>query len=73
MVNPQTRATAFNEYFLSLAEKHCVDDDDDDDDGNDDSSKKNNKNNSNIYTPKHYLLKAFNKNLPNIKMKSTST
>lgn len=26
--NPKTIANAFNEYFLSLVEKRCVDDDD---------------------------------------------
>ena len=41
--NPQTITNAFNEYFLSLVEKECVDDDDDDDDnGNDDISNRDN-------------------------------
>lgn len=42
--NPQTVANAFNEYFLPLVKKRCVDDDDND--GNDDSSNMNNKGNT---------------------------
>ena len=41
--NPQATANAFNEYFLSLVEKPCVDDNNDDDDGNDNNSNRNNK------------------------------
>jgi hypothetical protein len=59
--NPHTIANAFNEYYLSLAEKKCVvdddDDDDDDDDGNDDSSNRNNKDNT--YTTICSLLNAL--------------
>jgi hypothetical protein len=67
--NPQTNTNAFNEYFLSLVEKECVDDyDDDDDNGNDDTSYRDN----NIYTLIYYLLSAFNNFFPNIKLKCTT-
>jgi len=45
--NPQTITNAFNECFLSLVGKKCVNDDGDDDDDN------------NTYTSKYYLLNAL--------------
>ena len=66
--NPQTIINAFNEYFLSLVEKKCVDDYDN---GNDSSS--NRDNNDNTYIPIYYLLNAFYNSFPNIKLKSTTT
>jgi hypothetical protein len=81
--NPQVITNAFNEYFLSLVKKKCVNNDDGDD-GNDSSSSSsssssswNNNNNSNsnnnTYIPKYYLLNAFNSSFPNIKLKSATT
>jgi hypothetical protein len=75
--NPQVITNAFNEYFLSLVEKKCVNNDDGDD-GNDKSSSSSSSdsrdddddddNNNNKYIPKYCLLNAFNNSFPNKKL-----
>ena len=46
--NPQTTASAFNKYFLSLVEKSVNDDNDDDGSGDNSNRYNNNNNNNNI-------------------------
>ena len=70
---PHTIANAFNEYFLSLAQRKCVNVDYDDDSGNDSSSNWDNNDNTYLCTPVLYLLNYFNNFFPNIKWKCTPT
>jgi hypothetical protein len=65
-----TVANAFNENFVPLVEKKCVDDDDGGgSSGHDDSSIGDN-NYNNTYTQIYYFLNAFNNSFPNTKLKS---
>jgi hypothetical protein len=64
-----TVANAFNENFLPLVEKKCVDDDGGGSSGHDDSSIGDN----NTYTEIYYFLNAFNNSYPNTKLKSKTT
>ena len=70
---PHTIANAFNEYFLSLVQRKCVNVDYDDDNGNDSSSNWDNNDNTYLCTPVLYLLNYFNNFFPNIKWKCTPT
>jgi hypothetical protein len=72
-----TIANVFNEYFLPLGEKKCVDDDDDDgggggSSGHDDSATGDN-NYNNAYTQIYYILNAFNNAFLDTKLNSTTT
>jgi len=53
--NPQTTASAFNKYFLSLVEK-SVNDDNDDDGSGDNSNRYNNNNNNNNNNILQYII-----------------
>jgi len=65
-----TIANAFNEYFLLLVEKKCVDNGGGSI-GHDDSGIGDNYNS--IYTQIYYFLNAFNNSFPNIKLESATT